>query len=297
MRCISKVWHISAYQIRKAFRTRRIIIVYMLLACFHFENLAPVSAFSHAVGIPVTPYAFVHMVNDFIYQLVIMAGVIVLFCDAPFEDESYYYRLPRAGTKGWAFGQILYIMVMAGIYELFLIAMSVVPLAGQLDFSGEWGKIWGTLAKTNAGVQFGQLFSVTDYIVSKYQPMEALFLSIALEWACIVWIGLLIYFFNKLTERPAGTFTGAFFVLLDICIANDWMNWANRFSPITLAQLTAYTGYNLQYHITLLYGTVFFAAGIGVLICLCVSANEKARIADGLSGRLWSRRYDNKAGN
>lgn len=297
MRCISKVWHISAYQIRKAFGTRRIIIVYMLLACFHIENLAPVSAFSHAVGINVAPYAFVHMVNDFIYQLVVMAGAIVLFCDSPFEDETYYYRLPRAGIKEWAFGQILYIMVMAAIYEMFLVAMSIIPLAEQLELSGEWGKIWGTLAKTNAGVQFGQLFSVTDYMVSKYQPMEAMFLSIVLEWACIVWIGLLIYFFNKLTERPIGTFIGAFFVLLDICIANDWMNWANRFSPITLAQLTAYTGYNLQYHITLSYGMVFFSAGIVVLIFLCVLANEKARIADVVNRRLWSGRYDNEAGN
>ncbi len=297
MRCISKVWHISAYQLRKAFRSRRIIIIYMLLTCFHIENLVPVSTFSHAVGINVTPYAFVHMVNDFIYQLVVMAGAIVLFCDAPFEDESYYYRLPRAGIKVWAFGQILYIMVMAAIYEMFLIVMSIMPLAGQLEFSREWGKIWGTLAKTNAGEQFGQLFSVTDYIVSKYQPMGALVLSLILEWACIVWIGLLIYFFNKLTEHPAGTFIGAFFVLLDICIANDWMNWANRFSPVTLAQLTAYTGYNLQYHITLLYGVLFFATGIVGMICLCVLVNEKARVMDVIGRRLWSGRCDNEVRN
>lgn len=287
MRCISKAWHISAYQIRKAFTTRRIPILFILLACFHIENLEPVSMFSRTVQVRVTPYAFVHMINDFIYQLVVMAGVIILFCDAPFEDESYLYRLPRAGIKVWTFGQIIYIFIMAAVYEMFLVLMTILPLADRLEFSSQWGKIWGTLAKTNAGMQFGQLFSVTDYIVSEYRPMEAFFLSLLLEWACIVWIGLLIYCFNKFTECPVGTFIGAFFVLLDICISNDWMNWANRFSPITLAQLTAYTGYNLRYHITLVYGILFFIIGILLLICLCILANEKVKITNALGKRIW----------
>lgn len=64
-------------------------------------------------------------------------------------------------------------------------------------------------------------------------------------------------------------------MLLDICISNDWMAWANRFSPITLAQLNSYTGYNLKYHITFEYGVSFFLIGMLLLTGLSVLANYK----------------------
>ena len=103
----------------------------------------------------------------------------------------------------------------------------------------------------------------------------ALLISVLLEWWCVSWIGLLIYFFNKLTGKAIGTCMGAFCVLLDICISNDWMAWANRFSPITLAQLNSYTGYNLKYHITFEYGVSFFLIGMLLLTGLSVLANYK----------------------
>lgn len=103
----------------------------------------------------------------------------------------------------------------------------------------------------------------------------ALLISVLLEWWCVSWIGLLIYFFNKLTGKAIRTCMGAFCVLLDICISNDWMAWANRFSPITLAQLNSYTGYNLKYHITFEYGVSFFLIGMLLLTGLSVLANYK----------------------
>ena len=42
----------------------------------------------------------------------------------------------------------------------------------------------------------------------------ALLISVLLEWWCVSWIGLLIYFFNKLTGKAIGTCMGAFCCLL-----------------------------------------------------------------------------------
>ena len=74
---------------------------------------------------------------------------------------------------------------------------------------------------------------------------------------------------------PAVYLSGALCVLFDVCISNDWMAWANRFSPITLAQINTYSGINLKYHITLKYGILFFIIGILVLSILCVLVNYK----------------------
>ena len=144
-----------------------------------------------------------------------------------------------------------------------------------MDIGCEWGKIWGTLAKTDAGIQVGLLFNVSEYMVSHYSALFALMISVILEWCCASWLGLLIYLLNKLTSKAIGTCAGALCVLFDICISNDWMAWANRFSPITLAQINTYSGINLKYHITLKYGILFFIIGILVLSILCVLVNYK----------------------
>lgn len=277
MKGIAKALRVAAYHFRHITATPRIAVVLIMEALFIWENLQGIAAFSASAGIPATPYAFPHLTNDFVCQLVMMAGVIIIFCDAPFRDEGFMYLLPRAGRCSWAAGQILYIVSMAFLYVLFLLFFSLLPLTGHLEPGCAWGKIWGTLAKTDAGAVFGIVLPVNEYMVTSYSAVEALVFSFVLEWACAVWLGLLIYFLNGLTDRPVGTVAGAFCILFDICIANDWMHWANKFSPITLAQLSAYAGYNLQYQITLEYGVRFFAVGIGILMVLGIAANYREK--------------------
>lgn len=275
---LPRVFRITAFNLRKNLFSAQVITIAFLIATFLLHNLEPVAIFSSYVGIKVTPYAFPHLINDFICQLIMVAGSIALFWNAPYEDESYMYVICRSGKTCWALGQILYILSVSLIYVTFLLFCSVVPLAGHLEIGSEWGKIWGTLAKTDAGADFGQMFFVTEYLQNKYSPGAALLYSFFLEWGCISWIGLLIYCLNKAFSGPVGTVVGAFFVLLDICVSNDWMPWARLFSPVSLAQLNTYSGYNLKYHVTFSYGICFFVIG-GILLSVgCVLVNHKKKI-------------------
>lgn len=266
---------ISIYNFKMTISSIRVLAVLILIALFIARNLEPVLEFSNIVKIGVTPYAFPFLTNDFICQLVMMAGAVFIFSNAPFEDDGHLYRLSRSGRFSWGLGQVFYIIGMSFLYVLFLILISTLPLAGHLELDDKWGKIWETLAKTDAGVQVKLLLHVTEYMVNHNSAAAAMAKSWLLEWGCVSWLGLLIYLLNKFSGKALGTCTGAFFVLLDICISNDWMNWANRFSPITLAQINTYSGYNLQYHITLTYGILFFITGIIALGILCILANYR----------------------
>lgn len=277
-----KALRISIYNFKKTISSIRVLTVLLIVAGFILQNLEAVLNFSNLVGVRITPYAFPHLTNDYICQLVIMAGVIFIFSNAPYEDDGYFYMLSRSGKLSWALGQIFYSISISLIYILFLLLVSVLPLVGNMDIGCEWGKIWGTLAKTDAGIQVGLLFNVSEYMVSHYSALFALMISVILEWCCASWLGLLIYLLNKLTSKAIGTCTGALCVLFDICISNDWMAWANRFSPITLAQINTYSGINLKYHITLKYGILFFIIGILVLSILCVLVNYKENTEIGL---------------
>lgn len=253
----------------------RILILFIIIAVFVYSYLQPVALFSEAVNIRVTPWAFPHLTNDFICQLVFMSGAVFLFCTAPFRGENYVYILHRAGSASWQIGNILYIVLMSLLYVAFIETVSVISLLPHISFTSEWGKIWGTLAQTDAISQYRVPFMVYSYIIGIYSPMKATGISFFLETACTMWIGLVVYLFNSISRKPIGTMLGSFFVFLDVVISNSWPASAFLFSPVTLTQLKALSGNNVQYGVTLNYAVSFFLMTVSGLVGVCLFLGSK----------------------
>ena len=273
MEALFRAGQVSIYILKKEFENSRIFMILVILALYLVDSLVPVLNFSRTVNIPATPYAFVFVINDVAFQVVIFAGLLGIFCDAPFEDDSYKYMLPRARKLGWSLGQILYILEVSFIYLVVIIGATIIPFIGNMCISERWGKIWGTLGRTSAGMEFCLNLGIANVVLESYRPLNAIILSFLLEYFGFVWIGLIVLFINKLTQKAVGTVVGAVLILMDICIENDWVGWAYKFSPISLARISTYSGYALKYHINLNYGTTFFLVGIVLLTMLCIMAN------------------------
>lgn len=276
---------VSNYNMRMLRENIRIPFLLIIVVLYVMESLSAVLTFSRIVHIDVTPFAFVFLINNYRIQFVIAACAVILFCNAPFEDESYQYMISRAGKLSWGLGQILYILKMSILYIACLVAATIIPFLGHITWSNEWGKIWGTLGKTNAGAQFGVKLSVSQNIIRQYKPVDALIISILLEFSCILCIGLLIYFGNKMTTKSVGTFVGALIAVLDICVSNDWIDWAYGFSPVSLAQLELFNGFAPKWGINLAYAEKFFMVAIVSLSALCVAANYREKAINRISRR------------
>lgn len=268
----NKIQRVFAFQMKLAQTNQRILLIFILSAIFVFSNLQGVLDFSQDICIPVMPWAFPHITSDYICQLVIMAGAVALFCDAPFKSEIHKYILPRAGYIAWAAGQCMYIVVLSFLYVFMILLFSILPLLPNIEFRNGWGKIWGTLARYTVGSQYGIPFSVDDYVIGVYTPLRATVLSFLLSWACCIWLGLTTYFLNNVADSYIGTFTSAGFVLLDITVANEWLPWFYKISPVTLAQLQALKGNNSLYQVTLRYAFWFFGISIVCLSAACILA-------------------------
>lgn len=267
---LNKIWHVLLFHLKQALSAPRIPLLFILIAIFIFSNVQPVSEFANEVGIDATPWAFSHITSDYICQLVIMAVVIFLFCDAPFNSAAHSYILPRAGYTAWGIGTCLYIVVLSLLYVLLIQIISIMALLPNIVFQLGWGKIWGTLARTTAATQYGIPFTVYDYIIGAYTPLQANLTSFLLEWACCTWLGLVIYFFNNASGTMVGSLIAAGFVFLDITIANEWSYSFFRYSPVTLAQLPAISRVESLYGLSLSYAVRFFSISIFLLVCLCV---------------------------
>lgn len=266
----NKIKHVFAFQMKLVHTNQRIQLIFILAAIFVFSNLQGILDFSRDVGIPVTPWAFPHITSDYICQLVIMAGAVALFCDAPFNSEIQKYILPRAGYTAWTAGQCMYIVVLSFLYMLALLLFSILPLLPNIEFRNGWGKIWGTLARFTGSPQYGIPISVNDYVIGAYTPLQATTLSFLLSWACCVWLGLMAYFLNSVSSSYMGTFISAGFILMDITVANEWLPWFYKISPVTLAQLQALKGSNSLYQVTRGYALWFFGISIACLLAGCM---------------------------
>ena len=285
MGCFMKANKVSRYNMRILWENVRIPFVLIIVVLYVMESLSAVLTFSRVMHIDVTPFAFVFLVNNYRIQFVIAACAVILFCNAPFEDESYQYMIFRAGKLSWGLGQILYILKTSILYIASLVIAAIIPFLGHITWSNEWGKIWGTLGKTNAGAEFGVELSVSQNIIRQYEPVDALVISILLEFSCILCIGLLIYFGNKITAKSVGTFAGALIAVLDICVSNDWLDWAYGFSPVSLTQLELFNGFAPKWGINLEYAEKFFMIAIVSLSVLCVIANYKETVISRIKGR------------
>jgi len=253
----------------------RVLSLLIIITIFIHSYLQPIKVFSEAVNINITPWALTHLINDYICQIVFMSGAIFIFCTAPFQGENYFYTIYRAERVGWQIGNVFYIIFMSFVYVSAIQIISVISLFPHIDYVNEWGKIWGTLAQTNAWTQFQLPFTVYAYIIGVFSPAKATIISFLLELLCVIWLGLVIYILNFISRKPIGTAVGAFFVLLDAVISNSFSAKTFLISPVTLTQLKSLSGNNAQYGLTLNYSIWFFMITISILIGICLMLGKK----------------------
>ncbi len=262
----------------QTFRSIKNISVLVLTGIYLWSCVEPVGQFADTVGIRVRPWLFPHLVNDYMVQMMLSAACVALFCDAPWRDGLREYVAVRTGRRAEGAGHILYILVLSLLFTLFILLMSVLPILPKTEFSTGWGKVLGTLARTDRGREAGLSYAIFDILIGSWDPIAATAVSFLLEWSCFAFLGMTVYVFNRHAGRTCGVFAGGFFVLLDLTAYNNLGARFYRFSPLTLAQLSQLRGLNAQlYQIDLPYAARFFAlslAGLASFIILFARRRE-----------------------
>lgn len=279
---LHKSLKVMQFQLRENRCSMRTLLIFTLIGMFVFSTLQPVNDLAEAYDIGITPWAFPLLCNDYICQLVIMAGAVLLYCNAPFRSEAHTYILTRSGNTPWALGNCLYIAVMALAYVLFLVLISLLAILPHLEFSWTWGKAWNSLPGGDYRYTYGITLLVNPYILGHFTPWEALWPSLALEWACCVFLGLVSYCINDAAHSMLGSVISAGFVLLDLAVANAWYPWFYHISPVTMAQLAALSSAHSTYGITRRYAAGFFIGAISLLCAYSVflQSGKRRKIHD-----------------
>lgn len=244
---MDKIWSIlilCSLNFRKWLTNVRIQVILLLVSLMIYNYMEGVHYFSRSVHVPMTPWSMPFLLTTFNSLIIIMLGYIFLYCDAPFLDEQQPYIIIRSGRTVYIIAQILYVVTSSLAYAIFILIMTLLCSLPEMKFSLEWGKVFKTLALTNAGSQFNVILHTPESFMIRYSPLEAIGKQIMMLWLVGSFLGLLIFFLNLFFPRFIGVCSTSLLVFLDM-FADFFQkthgysgNQIYYFSPVSWANLS-----------------------------------------------------------
>lgn len=265
---------------RKWSSNPRLIVILLLLITFINIAEQGIRLFAQSAHIAVSACVFPFIMADWYQLFIIMLGLVMLFCDAPFLDDQQPYVVIRTGKHCWLAGQILYIFFGSAVYFLVVWLLSTMLLLPNVAVSSQWGKIIRTLAETNAGDQFNIGLTFQKHIVQQLSPIQAVGLSFLMSWLAGSFLGLLMFVINMHTSRAVGALAASGVVLFEIMALNGGYNLYTLrfFSPVSWASLDILDFTGTAQNPSFTYAVAVLAGLIVVLIVLAVLSMRKKTI-------------------
>ncbi|WP_033165322.1 hypothetical protein [Clostridium sp. KNHs205] len=276
---VKKIFSIAMYSIRQWVTDPRIISLFVLMSMFVWNDFEVIGDLTGITGIKTNPLIFPFFSSDPVKQLILLAGIVFLFSDAPFINKNQPYIIIRSKRIPWVLGQILYIIMASAIYFLFLMLVSILVLLPHGTFATDgWGKIINTLAQTDVGAQLKLQFGITKEITTFYSPWEAFGFSFLLDWGVACFLGLLLFVINLNFNRMLGLVAGGVILFFDLLVTNALPPTFYHFSPVSLSRLSVLDPMGVSLFPNLTYPFVFFSVSIVILSALLVVSIKKTPI-------------------
>lgn len=277
MKLFRTAGYISLQNFRKWSSNYRVWVIAILLAILTHNFTKEIADFARDININVSPWLFPFLFTQKFIKLLFFFPLILLFSDAPFIDDHQPYVIARSGRTPWSIGQIGYIVIASAIYFFFLMLLAIVINLPTIQFTSEWGKVLGTLANTNASIVVGLKTFITPSTIFYFSPLQAMWFSFFLSWMAGIFLGLIIYVINSISNtRIFGVLTASFFLVLDATITGKPDLY--RFSPVSWSNLDRIDIEGTTQMPTISYIYIGFAVLITVMAITAVIVNRKQSI-------------------
>lgn len=265
MHRIKRVLSISFANFRKWISNPRIFVLILLLIMIVRNYLSPIIDISKSLGMSITPWVFPYLTCNCYFLLFFMLGIILLFCDAPFCDNTQPYVLIRSNKNEWLLGQIVYLVFASALYVITVILLSIIFLVPYLTFNMDWGKVLGTLSQTEA---YTGIY-IPYKIQLNYSPVQAMILSFISSWIVCVFLGMIMLFFNINFRHTIGNLISCALIAMVIFARNSPFI-VTYFSPVSWASLDIIDPTNTTKYPSILL--VFSVLGI-LIVLLAILSN------------------------
>lgn len=276
-----KSWRYFRIRLANLIENKRVGIVMLLLFLIFRMYTKDIRIMSKMTGVSISQYFFTFFLSDYIVatglmKILILLVYVVVICNVSGKSNAKYYYIIRTGRKAWIFGDILFIIFVSFFFCMMIDLFSVICFLPDIQFQRGWGKIIGTLAYTDASMQYGSLFVIQGRILELYTPIMATLLSFFLLFLGCIVLGLLIYTLNILTKtNTLGIILASFLILL--CPITSYMRLPQLywFSPMSWTSAASlYPIQNIQHPSTAFAGCMLLIIIAGFTVILNACSNK-----------------------
>ena len=176
--------------------------------------LSPVRDFASMVGIKARPFFLPFLLSDIYYLSVFMLSVLYFYSDVPFWGRRQMYIMIRMGRRKWNAFNCMYILFGGFLIWFLAFVISVIVMGTQWGFGSDWGKIIGTFAMTDAGIQTQQLVDIPYGTLISYEPIHFMLLSWLLSGLVISVVGMFMYCVSLFMGKICSAIAGSVLVIL-----------------------------------------------------------------------------------
>lgn len=268
----------------------RVFMVLALLFAVLYEYTKDIRVMCQLTGVPASQYFFPFFLCDYIVatglsKVLILLVFVVIVCNISNKQEEVLYYVTRTGRQAMIYGDVLFIATMALGYCLFIYLCSILCFLPYLEFQSSWGKIIGTLAYTDAALQYGYMFVIPAGMIEMYDPINGTLLSFVLLFAGCLLLGLVVYSLNLfLGSQYYGVGAACFLVLFSPIVSYARLTKLYWISPISwVSAENLYPIQNTQFP-SVAYAIGMFIAISGGIIALLSIYSRKSEIGGGLNG-------------
>ena len=236
MKSLKIVLKTAQQNFRKWQTDYRIWIIGAMMIVFVVMYLDDFAKVSNYMNTPMPIWTFPFLYTAFAPKIVLTFPIILMFCNAPFTDRNQIFMFMRTGRTKWLCGQILYIFIASAMYYILLFLMTFVFTV----FSGELSLDWGITLKTitpeivTYSGACGYLgMSVSNTVLTFFTPLGAVWFTFLMSWLAAVILGLIVFFFNFLTETKGLGLLVSTVLLAFGSVAGQYINnGLIKYSPI-----------------------------------------------------------------
>ncbi|RDU24511.1 hypothetical protein [Anaerosacchariphilus polymeriproducens] len=271
---IKNMFRISLYQMKQWTSHPKTYAVLISMFIFMHSKVWPVDNFIKMVNVKATPFIFPFFFSDQFLLMLMMLGIVVLFCDAPFFDKTQLFIAVRCGKKVWACGQVIYLFLASIIYFIIIYMMSIIMLLPNIVLENNWGKIWNTLSQTDAVVTAEIYLAFPYKIIVDYTPVEAVLIVFILGVLVSLFLGLLLFFINIYINKAVSISIAMGFILITTRVA-FLPPIVKYFSPVSWMSLNliSKTAFGNELSVDKVIGILVIM--IIILVILCVNGVNK----------------------
>ena len=274
---IRTVFSIAFHNLRRWPVNPRFYLIFIMLVLYLYSKINPINTFCIDTGYKISPYIFSFIMSEQNSVLLIMLGIVLLFCDAPFIEIDQPYIIMRSGRKLWVLGQMIYIVIASMLYVLVIMLLSILILLPNLEFNIEWGKVIGTFAQANVAYQHNITIPFEFSIYNAYTPLSATGIAFFNCWIVSVFLGMCMFVLNLNISRSAGAIGTTLLVLWQMVVTKTWTGFT-KFSPVTWVSLAKIDTNGNTLYPTLEYIYIVILTMIVILFAISVFSMKKRDI-------------------